>query len=173
MAAVKSAKAVSMLNDIKLEEALKLACNILQVESFYADQREALKQFFRGKDLFFNAHTGYGKSLIFQAIPVIADVVDEKVIGTSVVLVISPLISLMQDQVKNCNEWFGVSAAAIYSGQDEETLQNIENGVYSLVYTSPEALLATKRWRSFLTASCFKDECVAVVVDEGHCLVHW
>ena len=35
-------------------------------------------------------------------------------IGTSVVLVISPLISLMQDQVKNCNERFGISAAAIY-----------------------------------------------------------
>ena len=79
----------------------------------------------------------------------------------------------MQDQVKNCNERFGISAAAIYSMQDEEILQNIENGVYSLVYTSPEALLATKRWRSLATSSSFIDQCVAVVIDEGHCLVHW
>ena len=124
--------------------------------------------------MFFSAHTGYGKSLIFQAIPIIADIFDEKVIGTSVVVVISPLISLTQDQVKICNEQFnGIIAAATYSGQDEEILQNIENGVYSIVYTSSKALLATKRWRSVFTASSFKDECLAVVIDEGHCLVHW
>jgi ATP-dependent DNA helicase RecQ len=79
----------------------------------------------------------------------------------------------MQDQVKNCNERFGISAAAIYSMQDEEILQNIENSVYSLMYTSPEALLATKRWRSLATSSSFRDQCVAVVIDEEHCLVHW
>ena len=62
---------------------------------------------------------------------------------------------------------------ATHSGQDKEILQNIENGVYSIVYTSPEALLATKRWRSFVTANSFKDECVAAVIDEGYCLVHW
>ena len=71
----------------------------------------------------------------------------EKVIGTSVVVVISPLTSLMKDQVKITTEWHGISAAAIYSGQDDEVLQNIEDGVYSIVYTSPEAFLATKRWR--------------------------
>ena len=60
-----------MLDEIKFEEALGLACNLLQVESFYKDQQEALKQFFRGMNVFFSAHTGYGKSLIFQAIPII------------------------------------------------------------------------------------------------------
>ena len=93
-------------------------------------------------------------------------------IGTSVVVVISLLKSLMQGQVKICNKRFGISAAAIQSGQDEKILQNIENGVYSIVYTSAESLLATKRWRPFVTASSFEDECVAVVIDKGHCLVH-
>jgi hypothetical protein len=41
-----------MLDEVKFEEALGLACNLLQVESFYKDQQEALKQFFRGMNVF-------------------------------------------------------------------------------------------------------------------------
>ena len=77
-----SKNASVLLDEVKFEEALKLACDILQVKSFYEDQREALKHFFRGKNLFFSYNTAYGKSLIFQAIPIIADVLNEKVIGT-------------------------------------------------------------------------------------------
>lgn len=79
----------------------------------------------------------------------------------------------MQGQVKICNKRLGYKCGGYIEWEDEEILQNIENGVYSIVYTSPEALLATKRWRPFVTASSFQDECVAVVIDEGHCLVHW
>ena len=97
----------------------------------------------------------------------------EKVIGTSVVVVISPLTSLTKDQVKITTEWHGISTAAIYSGQDDEILQNIEDGIYSIVYTSPEAFLATKRWRSLASSPSFQEDCVAIAVDEAHCLVHW
>ena len=169
MASAKSVK----LDERKFKEAVRLACNLLQVDGLYHGQEEALKQFFRGKNIFFSAHTGYGKSLNFQAIPIISDVLNDQVVGSSVVLVISPLISLMKDQVRNCNERLGISAGAIYSMQDEQVLQSIEDGCYSLVYTSPEALLATKRWRSFVTSSSLRDRCAAVVIDEGHCLVHW
>ena len=61
----------------------------------------------------------------------------------------------------------------LQSIEDEQVLQSIEDGYYSLVYTSPEALLATKRSRSFVTSSSLRDRCVAVFIDEGHCLVHW
>ena len=83
-------------------------------------KQKLLNSSFRGKNIFFSAHTGYGKSLIFQAIPIISDVLNDEVIGSSVVLVISPLISLMKDQVRNCNERLGIYAAAIYSMQDEQ-----------------------------------------------------
>ena len=63
-------------------EAVGIACSVLQVESLYDDQYEALHQFFSGKDRFFSAHTGYGKSLIFQAIPIIYDVLNKQTIGT-------------------------------------------------------------------------------------------
>ena len=67
MASTKSVK----LDEMKFKEAVGLACNLLQVDGLYDGQDEALKQFFRGKSIFFCAHTGYGKSLIFQAIPII------------------------------------------------------------------------------------------------------
>lgn len=157
----------------KFQEALSTTTYLLQVEKFYEDQEIALRKFFQGNNIFFSAHTGYGKSLVFQAIPVLADVMYGKVIGTSVVVVVSPLTSLMKDQVKIANECFGISAAAIYADQDDETLENIENGVYSIVYTSPEALLATKRWRSLASSTSFREDCVAIAIDEAHCLVHW
>ena len=69
-------------------------------------KKKLLKQFFRGKNIF-SAHTGYGKSLIFQVIPITSDVLNDEVVGSSTVLVISPLKSLMKDQVRNCNERLG------------------------------------------------------------------
>ena len=162
------------LDDPKFSEAIATACTFLNVDHFYRDQEDALRNFFNGKDLFFSAHTGYGKSLIYQAIPVVADVLNEELVGTSVVLVISPLLSLMIDQVQHINKSFGISAAAIYDGQDTETLRNIEEGgVYSLIYTTPEAFLGNKRWRILASSQTFREDCVAVVIDEAHCLVHW
>ncbi len=128
MAATKGALSFDSVN---FSVAISTACKFLNVEKFYPDQEEALRNFFQGKDLFFSAHTGYGKSLIFQAIPIIADVLEDQLIGTSTVLVISPLLSLMKDQVRNINENFGISAGAIFDGQDEEVLKAIEEGVYS------------------------------------------
>ena len=79
----------------------------------------------------------------------------------------------MKDQVRNINENFGISAAAICDGQDEEVLKAIEEGVYSLVYASPEYFVGKKRWRTLASSRAFREDCVAVVVDEAHCLVHW
>ena len=92
---------------------------------------------------------------MFQAIPIMADVLNEKAIGSSTVIVISPLTALMKDQVQTVNKHFAISAAAIYEDQDEEILQKSEEGVYSLVYTSPEALLAKKRWRTLASSRLF------------------
>jgi superfamily II DNA helicase RecQ len=162
-----------IFDEDKFLEAINIACYLLQVNSFYDDQREALRNFFKGNDLFFSAHTGYGKSLIFQAIPIIADVLQDKVIGTSTVLVVSPLLSLIKDQIKCVNETFGISAAGIFDGQEDEVMQDIEDGVYSLLCTTPEGLLGKKRWRTLASSQIFRQQCVAIVVDEAHWLVQW
>ena len=117
---------------------------------------------------------GYGKSIVFQALPILSDLMNEQAMGISTVLVLSPLVALMQDQVKIMNEKVGISAAVICEEQSEEILNNIEEGtVYSLVYVSPECVLSSGRWRNLLTSEQFRKTCIAVVVDEGHCIVNW
>ena len=80
--------------------------------------------------------TGFGKSLIFQYIPLINDYLNDQAIGTTLAIVISPLQSLMLDQVEQLKKT-GVSAAAVFEGQSEEILKGVENGEFSLVYSSP------------------------------------
>ena len=116
-----------MFDSDRFNVAISRACSLLNVDKFYPEQKEALWNFFNGKDVFFSAHTGYGKSFIYQAIPITADVLKDQAIGTSTVLVLSPLISLMKDQVQHINNSFSISAAAIFDGQEEEILQNIED----------------------------------------------
>ena len=62
-------------------------------------QQEAIKAFFKGKNVFVNLPTGFGKSLIFQSLPIVADIVSSKPRGSTVIVVISPLRSVMEDQV--------------------------------------------------------------------------
>eukprot|EP00112_Aurelia_sp_Birch-Aquarium-sp1_P001275 Seg1132.9 transcript_id=Seg1132.9/GoldUCD/mRNA.D3Y31 product="Werner syndrome ATP-dependent helicase" protein_id=Seg1132.9/GoldUCD/D3Y31 len=102
----------------------------------------------------------------------IADILKDQLIGTCKALVIAPLKSLMLDQVSKLN-LTGVSAAAIYDGQDEQVLKQIENGDYSLVFASPESVLGTERWRKMFSLDYFRDNCEILVVDEAHCVVHW
>ena len=131
----------NMFDSDRYNVAISIACSLLNVDKFYPEQKEALWNFFNGKDVLFSAHTGYGKSLIYQAMPIIADVLKNQAIGTSTVLVLSPLISLMKDQVQHINNSFSISAAAIFDGQEEEILQNIEDNANSLIYASPECFV--------------------------------
>ena len=68
----------------------------------------------------------------------------DQAIGTSTVLVLSPLISLMKDQVQRINNSFSISVAAIFDGQEEEILQNIEDNAYPLIFASPECFVGKK-----------------------------
>ena len=122
--------------------------------------------------MFFSAGTGYGKSLIFQAVPLLADLLIDQAIGTSIAIVICPLISLMLDQISYLKS-IGFSAAAVFEGQDEQVLKDIENGFYSHVYVSPESMLSVQRWRKMLQSTHFETHCMVVAVDEAHCFSQW
>ena len=64
----------------------------------------------------FSGRTGYGKSIVFQSIPLLADLLLDQVIGTSTVVVVCPLTALMLDQVNKMND-LGINAAAVFQGQ--------------------------------------------------------
>ena len=115
--------------------------------------------------------TGSGKSLIFQSAPIFFDIVRPKS-AKSIVLVISPLVSLMLDQVRFLKS-LGISAEIIGDEQScEQARKLVERGQCQTVYGSPEAFLSTKRWRAMLNNDACKKG-LLVAVYEAHCVSHW
>ena len=142
------------------------------------EQQRAIEAICRGDDVFVSLPTGFGKSICFHDLPFLFDRKLGRMDGErkSCVIVISPLISLMVDQVRNLRA-SGVEAVVISSvsrqSVDEEFLANEENlRSCSLIYSSPEALLHTK-WREVFENSLVTDRVCAVVVDEAHCVSKW
>ena len=130
-------------------------------EAFRPGQLHVIEAVLAGRDCIAVMPTGAGKSLTFQ-IPA------RLLPGTVVVL--SPLISLMKDQVDALRE-LGYAASAINSSLDpaerEDRLRRLERGEHEIVYLAPEAL--GSRMRERLRACPLS----LLVVDEAHCISHW
>ncbi len=158
----------------RYEEAFGLIKYIFNVDELYGDQIRLIKAFVRGQNIYFNAPTGYGKSIIYQSLPWIFDTLHEQTVGFSTLIVVSPLQSLMEDQYNHMNR-IGISSVALYSenSDDTNTLRDVREGVYSLVFASPECLLGKKAWRSILCSDEFRDHCIGVVFDEAHIIAQW
>ena len=130
-----------------------------KVDQFRPLQEEICLSLLSANDNLVLLPTGGGKSLCYQLPSLLFD-------GPT--LVISPLISLMQDQVTQANEK-GIKSMALRNDQAvEKQLDNIAYGNYKLVYCSPEKL-QQKRILERLAGLNFK--CIAV--DEAHCISQW
>lgn len=142
-----------------------------------AEQAEAVSQFVCGRDVLVILPTGGGKSMCFMTLPLVFDnlrknVVQFQSICASVVVVVSPLVSLMKDQVRLYSKK-GVRCAFIGEIMEDTEIQAVLNGGYQVVYASPESFLTIPRWRDMLSAKIYTDNLVAVVVDEAHCVDTW
>jgi len=135
--------------------------DVFGFDEFRPGQREVIEAVMEGRDCIGVMPTGAGKSLTYQLPARLLD-------GT--VLVISPLISLMKDQVDALHE-LGFEAAEINSTLEWEERQRrlakLRSGGYELVYLAPEALDGNLR--------DFVRECPIslMVVDEAHCISQW
>lgn len=130
--------------------------------SFLPLQQQAMKSVVKGRDSIVVLPTGGGKSLCFQA---------PAVVMPGLAVVVSPLISLMKDQVDALLEC-GVAAARIDSSlsfdEREETLERVRNKTLKLLYVSPERIIL-KEFCDLLRASNLS----FVAVDEAHCVSMW
>ncbi len=118
---------------------------------------------------FVNLPTGYGKSLIYQYLPQITDTIS-KVPG-HIIVVVSPLINLMQEQVGYLRN-IGISSVSLSNINDEEA-KDVEQGKFSVVYTTPKALIKNKLWRKTLSSSVYTSKLCAIAVDEAHVIKQW
>jgi len=131
-------------------------------DEFRPGQREAVETLFREGRLLLVAPTGGGKSLTYQ-LPA------QLLPGTT--LVISPLISLMHDQVEALDA-IGVPATYLASTLDgneiRRRIEGIERGAYRIAYVAPERM-STPGFRGLLASL----DCPLVAIDEAHCISEW
>jgi ATP-dependent DNA helicase RecQ len=125
-------------------------------------QEQAIRAGLECRDSLVVMPTGGGKSLCYQVPAELAQRTD---------IVVSPLISLMKDQVDGLGE-SGYPAGALYSGMPPDTVRETEArivaGRYRLVFVAPERLL-TPRFLQLIERLQVR----AFAIDEAHCISHW
>lgn len=131
-------------------------------DSFRGIQEDIINSIGNGQDTLGLMPTGGGKSITFQ-VPTLA--------MPGLCLVITPLIALMKDQVRNLRDR-GIKAAAVYSGMTREeiviTLENCIFGNYKFLYISPERLET-----EIFQAKLHYMKVSLIAIDESHCISQW
>lgn len=131
-------------------------------DNFRAGQAEIISHILNKEDCLGIMPTGAGKSICYQIPAMVFD---------GVTVVISPLISLMKDQVDSLNQ-VGIPATYINSSLTEsdylQTIQNIYHGMYKIIYVAPERFFSDTfiGMLNFLHISM-------IAIDEAHCVSQW
>ena len=153
-----------------LKASIKAAACSLGYEKLKLEQEESILLIVKGTDVFVSLPTGYSKSICYIVLPSLFDIL-RKVERKSIVLVVPPLIALMRDQVAFTTA-MGITATYISDKDDVGRKQAIKNGEFQIIFISPEALILLK-WRNILSTRVYRDNFVAFVVDEAHCIQKW
>ena len=151
-------------------EPLEALQTIFRHDAFRATQAQIIDHVIQDRHALVIMPTGMGKSLCYQ-IPAIVDWPGKATSGNELVLVLSPLIALMKDQVDALIRK-GIDATFINSSltknQREERYARVGTGNYRLLYVTPERF----RKPEFLEVIS-KREIRLLVVDEAHCISEW
>ena len=151
-----------MTPSVRTDFDLNLALERLGYDSFRPGQRESIETVLSQGRLLLVAPTGGGKSLVYQLPASLLP-------GTTIV--VSPLIALMNDQVRGL-EARGVRATYLAStvpvAESRRRIEELARGSYQIVYVAPERLALP--WFQDLLRGL---ECPLLVVDEAHCISEW
>jgi len=141
---------------------LATARHRFDVTAFRPGQRDVMQAVLAGRDVIGVMPTGAGKSLCYQLPALLLD---------KATVVVSPLISLMQDQVEKLAE-ADIDAAKLNSTltatEERQTAREIRRGLHDLVYVTPERLENPDA-----IADLARTGVALVVVDEAHCVSQW
>ena len=151
-----------LVKKLMKKEAKRLLKEIYGYEDFREGQKVIVSSVLQRKDTLGVMSTGGGKSICYQ-IPAL--------LFKGITIVISPLISLMKDQVDTL-KLLGIKSVYINStlSREEysEAMQKIRNGSAKIIYIAPERL-ANEKFVSFIK----KLDIAMIAVDEAHCISQW
>ena len=158
-----------------IEHAIDFSLHKNGYSELKPNQRTVIEHYMKGKDVLFCAPTGSGKSLIFEMAPFLFQSLENKD-SECTCIVVSPLSALMKSQVQKLLD---KNIKALYLKEPEQEtkesqktssaiVENIEKGLYELVFTSPETLL--QMHRNMLMTLSKKKYLKAIFVDEAHCI---
>jgi bloom syndrome protein len=147
-----------------------------RLRGFRPGQLEAVNTTLSGEHCFVLMPTGGGKSLCYQLPSVIKS-------GRTrgVTIVVSPLLSLMEDQVAACRDRFGMQAFLINGESTSEEKRLIMDGLKNpepqdfiqLLYVTPEMLSKNQRMIDALQRIHQRNRLARIVIDEAHCVSQW
>lgn len=145
-----------------LDAAESTLHRVFGFERFRAGQAEIVQALLEGEDVLAVMPTGSGKSLCYQLPAILRD---------GLTVVVSPLIALMRDQVRQL-QGFGVNAASLNSANDEAENQRVyrdlREGTLRLLYVAPERLV-----RPDTVALLKRSGANLLAIDEAHCVSQW
>ena len=148
--------------DQKMKQARAVLASRFGYDAFRPGQEAVVSALLSGRDVLAVMPTGAGKSVCYQVPAVVME---------GMALVVSPLVSLMADQVRAVQE-AGIRGAYLNStlapGQQAEVLRRAAEGAYDLMYVAPERL-ADPRFAEFARTA----RLALIAVDEAHCVSQW
>ena len=145
-------------------------------------QVTCLESLFLGKDVLGILPTGFGKSLIFHLLPYLLsrkreiqtrNLNENQQQQTSCVIVISPLNSLIHDQIARLR-LAGVRVRILKTDMDyldDESESHDE--VCDILFAHPESIISCKFGRDVLQSDSYQDSVAAIVIDEAQCILEW
>ena len=138
--------------------------NTFGYDTFRFEQKDIIERLLNGEDVLVLMPTGGGKSLCYQIPALLLD---------GLTVVVSPLISLMKDQV-DALRLNGIAAAylnsSMHTSEQSQVIRQLENNEIKLLYVAPERLIgADNRFLSFLQ----QRNVSLLAIDEAHCISQW
>lgn len=145
-----------------LQNALEMLQNVFGHKAFRPFQKDIIDHILTGQDALIVLPTGGGKSLCYQLPALMFE---------GVTVVVSPLISLMQDQVMQLQNR-GIRAAFLNStlsySEQQTIMQRVKQGKIKLLYLAPETLV-----RPEILVMLDESDVACLAIDEAHCISQW
>jgi RecQ family ATP-dependent DNA helicase len=170
-----TAAAPNLLRFTWSDDVSKVLSRVFRLKGFRPNQLEAINATLAGKDVFVLMPTGGGKSLCYQ-LPAMVDSGNSR----GITVVISPLLSLMEDQVTRLRS-LGVQAFTINGELPRDVKTHLMNGIREanprkfvrLLYVTPEMLTKSSAMLHLLEDLHARKELARLVIDEAHCVSQW